>query len=121
MDDPIYAFNRQFPKNTGKCGSPIQCIDDDNRRHLLWSASGSSGNGLVPSDLRLKKNMVPTGRLIAGVLAEYSWQWNNAAKVLNLDNYPTVGVMAQEAQALFPLAVSTADDGYLRVDYSKLV
>ena len=73
------------------------------------------------SDMRLKKNIVPTGRLVAGLLAEYTWQWNAAAKALHLDGYPTIGVMAQEAQALFPHAVSTAADGYLRVNYDMLV
>ena len=42
------------------------------------------------------------------------------AKALRLDGHPAVGVMAQEAQAVHPQAVSTGADGYLRVDYGLL-
>jgi hypothetical protein len=123
--DPIYAFDKQFaPGVTDACPSPIQCPDTTaiGGRHLLWGSSkANSGNGASPSDLRLKNNIVPTGRLVAGLLAEYTWQWNDAAKALHLDGYPTVGVMAQEAQAVFPQAVSTAADGYLRVNYGMLL
>jgi hypothetical protein len=123
--DPIYAFDKQFaPGITDACTSPIQCptTSTTGGRHLLWRASrGASGNGISPSDLRLKNNIVPTGRLVAGLLAEYTWQWNDAAKALHLDGYPTVGVMAQEAQAVFPQAVITASDGYLRVNYGMLL
>lgn len=49
----------------------------------------------------------------------YTWEWNGVAKALRLDGYPTVGVMAQEAQAMYPQAVSTCA-GYLRVDYGLL-
>lgn len=122
--DPIYAFEKQFPAVTSGCKSPIQCASTmpSGRRHLLAGASkASSGTGISPSDLRLKSNILPTGRFVAGLLAEYTWQWNDAAKALHLDGYPTVGVMAQEAQALFPHAVSTAADGYLRVDYDMLL
>ena len=123
--DPIYAFDKQFaPGVTNDCPSPIQCpttSSSGGRRLLVQSGTAASGTGASPSDMRLKTNIVPTGRLVAGLLAEYTWQWNDAAKALRLDCYPAVGVMAQEAQALFPEAVSTAADGYLRVDYGLLV
>jgi hypothetical protein len=127
--DPIYAFENQFrPKmQEAECRSPIQCLPNSGeapllgRRLLQKTSSGDSGTGTRPSDIRLKKNIVPTGRLVSSLLLpEYTWQWNDAAKALHLDGYPTVGVMAQEAQALFPEAVSTAADGYLRVDYGML-
>ena len=126
VNDPIYAFHKQFPKtrNDKPCASPVQCLDSGSsgrRRLLVSSSGGSSGNGVSSSDMRLKKNIVPTGRLVAGLLAEYTWEWNDVAKALHLDNQRTVGVMAQEAQALFPEAVSTAADGYMRVDYGMLV
>ena len=69
--------------------------------------------------MRLKTNIVPTGRHIAS-LPEYTWEWNDVAKALRLDGQPTVGVMAQEAQAVHPQAVSTGAEGYLRVDYGLL-
>ena len=125
--DPIYAFEKQFAPAVlaqDGCSSPIQCpatTSSGGRRLLAGGSTGPSGIGIAPSDLRLKKNVVPTGRLVASLLAEYTWQWNDAAEALHLDSYPTVGVVAQEAQALFPQAVSTGADGYLRVDYGLLV
>ena len=131
IEDPIYAFKKQFSGLTDSCASPIQCpyftIGSSNRRRLLGPAqrppappppAPSCGFGAT-SDMRLKTNIVPTGRYIAS-LPEYTWEWNDVAKALLLDGHPTVGVMAQEAQAVHPQAVSTCADGYLRVDYGLL-
>ena len=41
-------------------------------------------------------------------------------KSLKLDGQPTVGVMAQEALAVHPQAVSVDEHGYYKVDYSAL-
>ena len=122
MYDPIYAFDKQFPGVTSNCKSPIQCpvLTTSGRRRLLAGSSYGKSGGVSPSDVRLKRNIVPTGRFVASLLREYTWEWNDAAKALRLDGYPTVGVMAQEAQALFPQAVSTSADGYLRVNYGML-
>ena len=69
--------------------------------------------------MRLKTNLVPTGGAI-GSLREYTWEWNDLAKSLQLDGQPTTGVVAQEAQLVFPQAVSQDSNGYLRVDYALL-
>ena len=124
VNDPIYNFEKQFPRMAdAPCSSPIQCPQSTSgRRHLLqgrMSTQMAAGVGLAPSDTRLKTSVVPTGRRIAS-LPEYTWQWNDVAKALNLDGYPTVGVIAQEAQALFPEAVSTGADGFMRVNYGLL-
>jgi Chaperone of endosialidase len=71
------------------------------------------------SDARLKTNLQTTGGSI-GKLAEYSWEWNELAKSLGVDS-PTVGVIAQEAQLIYPAAVSkNPATGYLQVDYALL-
>lgn len=70
----------------------------------------------VPSDIRLKSNIQLTGNKI-GSLREYSWNWNQEAKDLNLAMYPTTGVLAQEALVIYPQFVSVdAIDGYYRVN-----
>ncbi len=74
----------------------------------------------APSDIRLKNSIMLTGAKV-GNLSEYTWKWNSIAKKLKLDGYPTKGVLAQEALLSYPEAVSVAEDGYLRVDYSKIV
>ena len=74
----------------------------------------------VPSDERLKSNIVPTGNKV-GDMDEYTWEWNEIAKVLGLDKYPNQGVIAQEVMHKYPDAVRLDTDGYYRVNLSKLV
>ena len=73
-----------------------------------------------PSDIRLKENIVPTGNFI-GEFPEYTWEWNTKAKSLNLNHYPTTGVIAQEVLEKKPEAiVFDTNIGYFRVNYNKL-
>jgi len=73
-----------------------------------------------PSDIRLKENIVPTGNFI-GEFPEYTWEWNTKAKSLNLNHYPTTGVIAQEVLEKKPEAiVFDTNIGYFRVNYNKI-
>jgi hypothetical protein len=74
--------------------------------------SGGSGGG-HRSDIRLKEDIVPLGRLDNGI-GLYRFRYRGD------DHTAYVGVMAQEVQALVPEAVSRGRDGYLRVDYDRL-
>jgi hypothetical protein len=80
------------------------------------AAGQSCGTG---SDKRLKANLTVTGNMM-GKLREYTWEWNELAKSLQLHNQPSVGVIAQEAALVYPQVVSTGADGYLRVNYELL-
>lgn len=84
------------------------------------STTSSSTTSTPVSDVRLKQNIVPTGNYI-GSLPEYTWEWNAVAKNLNLDGYPTKGVLAQEAMAMNPeFVLFDHSIGYLRVNYNKI-
>lgn len=75
---------------------------------------------IIVSDVRLKQNIFPTGNRIGG-LREYVWEWNSLAKDLQLDHYPTRGVLAQEALCMYPEHVFLSkEDGYFRVDYNAI-
>ena len=93
-------------------------------RLLLASASGASSAAttaaMTPaaSDRRLKINIRKMGELASG-LSTYFWDWTAEAKQF-VGNQNTFGVIAQEAQLLFPEAVLMHPDGYLRVDYSRI-
>lgn len=71
------------------------------------------------SDVKLKKNIKRVGKLPNG-LNVYTWEWTEEAKVL-VNKQPTIGVIAQEVQEVLPEAVATHSDGYLVVDYSKVI
>ncbi len=71
------------------------------------------------SDENLKTNIKYIDKTYSGV-EMYTWDWNEKAKELGIDNQPKVGVIAQKVLLSHPDAVSLADNGYLIVDYSKI-
>jgi hypothetical protein len=71
------------------------------------------------SDIRLKKDIKRVGKLPNG-LNIYTWEWTEEAKLL-VNKQPTMGVIAQEVQEVLPEAVAVHSDGYLMVDYSKVI
>lgn len=81
---------------------------------------GGLGMGLGAmgiSDRRLKKNVKI---LFEGKPNVVQWEWNDDAKRLfNLEG-TQIGYIAQDVQEYFPDAVSVGEDGYLRIDYSKV-
>lgn len=73
----------------------------------------------VFSDIRLKENVKPAGKL--GGVQFYTWDWNEEGKRIANPNQPTFGVMADEVALSHPQHVSRGDDGYLRVHYADLI
>jgi hypothetical protein len=71
------------------------------------------------SDVSLKTNIEPVGKLPNGINL-YTWDWTEKGKELAGDA-PTYGVLAQEVQQIIPEAVTRGEQGYLTVDYSKLI
>jgi hypothetical protein len=71
------------------------------------------------SDQRLKDNIVPISNSLEKVnaLSGNTYTWNEKSGKEGQD----VGVIAQEVQAVLPEAVVERDNGYLAVDYHKLV
>ena len=84
----------------------------------IGSALSFGAQFLPPSDIRLKENVMKVGEVEPGV-GWYTWDWNDTAKAMGI-NAPTEGVMAQELMKVNPSAVHKAEDGYYRVDYSKV-
>jgi hypothetical protein len=101
------------------------------------AASGTSGEiratnnvtAFYSSDARLKENVQPIQNAlgIVSAVGGKTFDWTDAyiAEHGGADGYfvtkSDFGVIAQDVQAVFPLAVRTRDDGTLAVDYEKLV
>lgn len=51
----------------------------------------------------------------------YHYSWNDKMKELTDVEGSEYGVIAQEVREVFPDAVTTDDDGYLKVDYIQLI
>ena len=81
-------------------------------------ATSLIGSVLSGSDIRLKENIKPVGNV--GGVNFYTWDWNEEGKRI-AGNQATFGVLAQEVRETHPEAIQEGSDGYLRVDYSKIV
>jgi len=84
------------------------------------SGATAAAAKIFSSDIRLKENIVKIGKYNSG-LNMYTWDWNKEGKKVAHPDQPTVGVMAQEAMLVFPEAVIKGNDGYLRVDYGRIL
>ena len=71
------------------------------------------------SDARLKDNITPIDDPLAKVISisGNTYDWNNESGKEGKD----VGVIAQEIEQVLPEAVTTRKNGYLAVDYDKVV
>jgi hypothetical protein len=69
-------------------------------------------SGLVYSDIRQKRDMLPVDIMSNGLkLYRYRYRWSTTEYV---------GVLAQDVAAIMPEAVSKDAAGFLRVDYPRL-
>jgi len=78
----------------------------------LGSIAGVGTAFALKSDMRLKENIEPVGKLPSGI-GVYKFDYIDGAK-------DQIGVMAQEVLPIIPEAVLVGDDGYYMVDYGKL-
>jgi len=81
-------------------------------------AAQTVGRAYAASDIRLKENVFKVDEVEPGV-GWYTWDWNDTAKAMGIEDQ-TEGVIAQELMEVDPGAVAVGDDGYYRVDYSKV-
>jgi hypothetical protein len=101
------------------------------------AASGTSGEvratnnvtAYYSSDQRLKENIQPIKNALDKVAAiggsTFDWTDEYIQQHGGLDPYfvhkQDFGVIAQDVEKVFPVAVRTREDGYLAVDYERLV
>lgn len=86
---------------------------------LMGVGSLMAGIPGFPSDRRLKTKVKKVGELSSGVNI-YKWEWNDIGIRIGADKYPTIGVIAQEIEDIYPEAVTKDNNNYLRVDYSQV-
>lgn len=85
---------------------------------ITCPAAGGSSMGMAASDLRLKENIVLVGKHPLGI-GLYLFDYKPAFRE-ECGHGRQFGVMAQEAAAVMPEAVSLRPDGYMKVDYAML-
>jgi hypothetical protein len=76
-----------------------------------------------PSDIRFKKNLNPIDNALDGITSlsgvTYKWNQENFPRK-NFNTREQIGVIAQDVEDVYPQLVYTDNEGYKRVDYSKL-
>jgi hypothetical protein len=111
----VNSVNSRNPVNAHNVGQAGQAFQP-----RIGAGSSTSRNTtarcaaarLCASDIRLKRDVVPLGRLGNGLgLYRYRYVWGEQVYV---------GVMAQEVAASIPDAVMRGADGHLWVDYARL-
>ena len=118
----------QFGVLTGAAGAVPQGYGTTTTKEgglgYTLSALGSAGQGLgamgfMPfSDVALKKNIKKVGQI--NDINLYRWDWNEEAKSIGADQYPSTGVIAQEVEKKYPEHVIIDGTGYRRVNYTGL-
>lgn len=81
----------------------------NNRLALVNGAMQAGATAAGASDIRLKENIKPVGKLDNG-LTVYCYNFKG-------ENVPQIGLIAQEVQEVKPEAVVEREDGYLAVRY----
>ena len=64
---------------------------------------------------------VKTRMVLDNGLVIHIWKWNEKAKGLGMDEFPPVGLIAQDVELMYPEAVIKDDNGYLMVDLPVLM
>jgi len=80
--------------------------------------------GFATSDRNLKTNLTPIENALDKVtqLTGYTFDWNEQAKLISPNRTSReAGVMAQEVAEVLPEVVTTRENGYMAVNYDKLV
>jgi hypothetical protein len=114
---PQYTSGFQMGTNqAGAYQEPSKAAKAGQIGGFLGNVVGAVGS--LFSDIRLKENVMKIDEVQPGV-GWYTWDWNDTAKAMAIDD-PTEGVIAQELKEVDPSAVIMGDDGYYRVDYSKV-
>lgn len=101
----------------GTASAGVKCTND------IYAQGDISADGDVVASLSSDKNLKDDIKPIESPLEKIkelsgnTFTWNEQATRDGED----VGVIAQEVQKLFPSAVKESSDGYLKVEYSKVI
>ncbi|MDP1688980.1 MAG: tail fiber domain-containing protein, partial [bacterium] len=79
--------------------------------------------GACPSDLRIKKNLVPLvgslDKLVELKPTYFNWRADEFPQLYLSGDITNLGLIAQDVEKVFPELVSTGEDGFKRVNYSS--
>jgi hypothetical protein len=85
-------------------------------------AGSTTIGGTCSSDLRLKKDVQAFPEVLDKLvkLQPVSFQWRNELPQYHFGSAPSMGLIAQDVEQIFPEMVTTDANGYKQVNYSEL-
>ena len=116
-DNTIDTSSGNLKLSAAAGGSRVEILKDTTITGILSVTDDITA--FYSSDARLKDNIVAIDDPLAKVLSisGNTFDWNDKSNKSGHD----VGVIAQEIEKVLPEAVVTRDNGYLAVDYHKVV
>lgn len=111
--------------NTGSAS--IGCYDLVATHDVNVTGNVVAGGDVIAfnsSDERLKENLTPLTNSLANIdqINGYTFTWKTSTPTLEIPRQgDDIGVIAQEIKNILPSAVSEKENGYLGVDYQRLV
>ena len=91
---------------------------------VTFASVAASGDivAFSSSDRKFKNNiqLIPNALEKVSKLNGVTWEWNDDVNDVTKSS-PKTGLIAQEVQEVLPEVVSEREDGYLGLDYSKMV
>jgi len=106
------AFNNYYNNQMGIYNANVASANSDNQGLYQLGGSMAAAALMYMSDARMKHDAKRVGTLPSGIPV-YEFKYHGS-------DTPQIGVIAQEVEEFIPNAVVRGDDGYLRVDYSKV-
>ncbi len=121
------ANNLQVIIHEGDNGTSANVYRDRKFSITLFDANCTALSPTANSDKRLKTNIekINSEEALNKVLklqgVRYNWNTEKFPHRLGFDDKREVGLIAQDVEEVVPEVVDTASDGYLTLDYEKLV
>lgn len=111
---------RVFITNTGNVGIGIAVPSVK----LQVAGAIMSSAGVVPSDIRYKKNILPLHDALKTVIALSAFKYflkTEEFPEMNFDSRTQYGLLAQDVEKILPEIVYTGSNGYKSLDYTRII
>lgn len=117
------SLPRIYITNVGNVGIGT-CPGSNSIAKLVVSGAIASSAGLLPSDIRFKKNVLPLHDALKTVMAISGFKYllkTDEFPQMNFDTRTQYGLVAQDVEKVLPEIVYSLDNGYKALDYAKLI